>query len=120
MSPTRDDGKQYSMLSVFAGGAGSGFFCDIIMHPIDSVRARLQSMGSFVTRYAPKDPVQRAAWSKKWVYSGTRDTIKKMIINEGPTSLYQGMGVVMLLTIPAHALYFTGMMMVLSMVMIDN
>ena len=100
-----------SLLAVFAGGAGSGFCCDVCMHPVDTLRARLQSMSSFVRLYSPKGatPAELAAWNNKWAYTGLMDAAKKVVRNEGIHTFYQGVTVAMACTIPAHALYFTGM-----------
>eukprot|EP01097_Dermamoeba_algensis_P005348 TRINITY_DN33_c0_g1_i2.p1 TRINITY_DN33_c0_g1~~TRINITY_DN33_c0_g1_i2.p1 ORF type:complete len:289 (-),score=58.50 TRINITY_DN33_c0_g1_i2:420-1286(-) len=64
---------------------------DAVIHPLDTVRARLQ--------------VQRSGHE---IYKSTLDAFQKTIQREGWRSLYKGFGIVVLCSVPAHALYFAG------------
>lgn len=72
----------------FLAGAFAGILSDFVVHPIDTLRARLQA--------------QREA-----KYKGATDVFVKTIKGEGVKALYKGFGIVALATTPAHALYFT-------------
>jgi len=70
-------------------GAFAGMIADGIVHPIDTVRARLQ--------------IQVGAQSP-----GTFKTFCNILTKEGWRALYKGFGIVVAFTTPAHALYFVG------------
>jgi hypothetical protein len=82
--------KSVSEIVSFISGSGAGLIADGIVHPIDTVRARLQ--------------VQH----KKELYNGTIDAFKKIAKNEGIKVFYKGFGIVASFTVPAHGLYFLG------------
>ncbi|KAF2077064.1 hypothetical protein CYY_001631 [Polysphondylium violaceum] len=72
-------------------GATSGLLADSIMHPIDTIRARLQ--------------IEKVGQTQ---YRGTFHALQSIIKNEGVAYLYKGMPIVATATVPAHALYFFG------------
>eukprot|EP01112_Ceratiomyxa_fruticulosa_P011075 TRINITY_DN297_c0_g1_i1.p1 TRINITY_DN297_c0_g1~~TRINITY_DN297_c0_g1_i1.p1 ORF type:complete len:306 (+),score=44.53 TRINITY_DN297_c0_g1_i1:51-968(+) len=72
-------------------GAAAGVIADSCMHPIDTIRARMQ--------------VQRGSTG---LYKGTIHALISIIQQEGWTTLYKGYPIVVSATIPAHALYFVG------------
>ncbi|EGG21554.1 mitochondrial substrate carrier family protein [Cavenderia fasciculata] len=72
-------------------GAASGVLADSIMHPIDTIRARLQ--------------IEKVGQQQ---YKGTIDAFQSIIRKEGWRCLYKGFPIVVTATIPAHALYFYG------------
>ncbi|EFA81565.1 mitochondrial substrate carrier family protein [Heterostelium album PN500] len=72
-------------------GAASGVLADGIMHPIDTIRARLQ--------------VEKVGQQR---YTGTFNAFQSIIQKEGVRYLYKGFPIVVTATIPAHALYFFG------------
>jgi hypothetical protein len=76
-----------------AAGALAGLFSDALVHPIDTVRTRLQ--------------VQQRA-SSLAQYTSATDAFIKIIKHEGASKLYKGFGAVAAGTIPGHALYFSG------------
>eukprot|EP01132_Coremiostelium_polycephalum_P009983 gene9983-12237_t len=79
-----------SWLYIFTGAA-SGLLADSIMHPIDTIRARLQ--------------VEKVGQVQ---YRGTFHALNSIIKKEGVSYLYKGFPIVATATIPAHALYFFG------------
>lgn len=72
-------------------GATGGFIQDIIMHPADTVRARLQVVQTEITGSV-------AAYQHI-----VRNTIKR----EGPMGFYGGFSTVFMFSMPANAVYFT-------------
>jgi hypothetical protein len=82
---------QSSFWENFFCGAAAGGLADLVMHPVDTLRTRIQ--------------VQRADSS---AYKGTVDAFRRTVQGEGWRALYKGLGIVMCGTIPAHALYFSG------------
>ncbi|KYQ93210.1 hypothetical protein DLAC_11640 [Tieghemostelium lacteum] len=78
-------------LSITLVGAISGLVADSIMHPIDTIRARLQ--------------VEKVGKSQ---YNGTFHAMNMILKNEGVKYLYKGFPIVATATVPAHALYFYG------------
>jgi len=81
-----------STIALLAGALAGGV-ADFSVHPIDTVRTRLQ--------------VQKSQGSNA-AYRGTAHAFSSIIKNEGFTALYKGIGIVLASTIPAHALYFGG------------
>jgi hypothetical protein len=73
-------------ISLLAGGA-AGMVADAIVHPIDTVRARLQVQSG---------------------NNGLVSTYYNIVTKEGWRALYRGFGIVVAFTTPAHALYFLG------------
>jgi len=71
----------------FLAGAGAGMIADSVVHPVDTVRARLQTGKTDV---------------------GTFRTFSQILTKEGWRALYRGFGIVVAFTTPAHALYFLG------------
>lgn len=78
-------------LLYFGCGAISGAIGDSIVHPIDTIRCRLQ--------------VQHSSNIK---YRSTYHTLRTILKQEGINGLFGGLGTVLLFTIPAHAFYFGG------------
>lgn len=66
-------------------GALAGLIADLSVHPMDTIRARLQTRTS-----------------NKSVFG----TFKQIYLKEGFRTLYKGFGTVALFTVPAHSLYF--------------
>ncbi|KAK5576067.1 hypothetical protein RB653_007205 [Dictyostelium firmibasis] len=85
-----EDKKESSLLYILTG-ATSGLLADSIMHPIDTVRARVQ--------------IEKVGQSQ---YKGTFSALNQIIKNEGVSYLYKGFPIVATATVPAHALYFLG------------
>jgi hypothetical protein len=81
-----------NLRSILFCGAGAGLISDSIVHPIDTLRARLQVGGEDQKRGGR--------------YRNIFDCAKVTIREEGLRGLYKGYGVVMATTLPAHALYF--------------
>jgi len=76
-------------------GAGAGLLSDMVVHPVDTCRTRLQ--------------VQRGhASSGALFYKNTVDAFAKIVQLEGAKALYKGFAIVTTFTVPAHALYFWG------------
>lgn len=84
--------KEDSVSTILLGGALAGLFSDAIVHPIDTIRARLQ--------------VQSQAAAVK--YKSATHAFTHILKNEGPLALYRGFSIVAVGTIPGHALYFAG------------
>ncbi|XP_049851195.1 mitochondrial substrate carrier family protein E-like [Schistocerca gregaria] len=73
----------------FLAGAMAGIIGDMCVHPIDTIKTRLQAR-------------------RKQLYKGLIDGFRKILLHEGVGAFYQGFGTVATMTIPAHALYFGG------------
>lgn len=97
-----DSSNHESTLVHLLGGALAGLFSDGCVHPVDTIRARLQ-----VQQNIPHEHVKRLASSTTYYRSAT-DALVKMVRFEGASSLYRGFGAVAVGTIPGHALYFAG------------
>jgi hypothetical protein len=82
------------IMTPMLGGALAGLISDGAVHPIDTVRARLQCQNNLVRNAS--------------MYSGATDGFVKIMKHEGPLSLWRGFGAVFVGTIPGHALYFAG------------
>ena len=67
-------------------GAVAGFVTELCLHPFDTVRARIQTSST--------------------MYKGVGHALITMQCREGSRALYKGFPVVMVLSSPAHALYF--------------
>eukprot|EP00669_Euglena_mutabilis_P013105 TRINITY_DN7864_c0_g1_i1.p1 TRINITY_DN7864_c0_g1~~TRINITY_DN7864_c0_g1_i1.p1 ORF type:complete len:306 (-),score=53.26 TRINITY_DN7864_c0_g1_i1:161-1054(-) len=67
-------------------GAVAGLITEVCLHPFDTVRARLQTASK--------------------MYRGVGDALLTVSKTEGPQALYRGFPIVMMLSSPAHALYF--------------
>jgi solute carrier family 25 iron transporter 28/37 len=78
--------KESVTLHLF-GGALAGVIADGIVHPVDTIRARLQTQ-------------------KNISYTSATDALFKIYRTEGIKALYRGFGAVLVGTIPGHALYF--------------
>eukprot|EP01122_Echinamoeba_exundans_P009227 TRINITY_DN3211_c0_g1_i1.p1 TRINITY_DN3211_c0_g1~~TRINITY_DN3211_c0_g1_i1.p1 ORF type:complete len:303 (+),score=39.16 TRINITY_DN3211_c0_g1_i1:57-965(+) len=85
---SKESDAQSAALHLLAGAA-AGMVSDCIVHPIDTVRARLQTQ-------------------KGQMYKGMFDAFKQTVSREGWLALYKGIGIVWAFTTPAHALYFAG------------
>jgi hypothetical protein len=79
---------------LFFAGALSGLVADGVVHPIDTIRARLQ--------------VQRSRHVDPGHYRTATQAFWSILRLEGPGSLYRGFGAVACGTVPGHALYFAG------------
>lgn len=82
-----------SLGTAFISGAIAGGVGEVMFHPLDTVRARLQ--------------VQRGKVGQGQ-YRGLVDAVRKIVAAEGVRGLYKGYAIVGVLTIPAHGLYFGG------------
>lgn len=111
----------------------AGILSDFVVHPIDTLRARLQAQvclskhpsqrrysqvwifptdlsfpaASFKSNTRPDSETDSFLLQRAAVYKGAADAFVKTISNEGVKALYKGFGIVALATTPAHALYFT-------------
>ena len=94
----KDEGPARLARELFAGCMG-GVLTDLIVHPADTIRARLQVQSS-----APGV----SAIGEQARYTGTLDCARTMVRTEGWRSLYKGFRVVGMMSGPAHALYFGG------------
>ncbi|EGC39867.1 hypothetical protein DICPUDRAFT_85907 [Dictyostelium purpureum] len=86
----KEDKKESPLLYILTG-ATSGLVADSLMHPIDTIRARIQ--------------IEKVGKSQ---YRGTFHALNHIIKNEGASYLYKGFPIVATATVPAHALYFLG------------
>jgi len=84
--------RKESTFTHLSAGAAAGLFADTIVHPLDTIRARMQ--------------VQRGI--NNVVFKSTIDAFIKTIRFDGLRGLYKGYAIVALATTPAHAVYFTG------------
>eukprot|EP01066_Platyproteum_vivax_P001894 Platyproteum_vivax@DN12365_c0_g1_i1.p1 len=78
------------MKATLFGASISGFLGRVILHPLDSCKAKLQ--------------VQTLS---KVNYTGVRSVLKQVLQTEGVAGLYRGFGVVGVGSIPATCLYFS-------------
>ena len=90
-------------MEFFVVGAAAGLISDCVVHPIDTLRTRLQTQHSLHT---PSQTGTRSAVPPTRVTSFS--LLRSILKYEGPRALYQGFGIVALSTVPAHALYFYG------------
>jgi hypothetical protein len=87
-------GKEQDSITIsLAGGGLAGVTSDAIVHPIDTIRARLQ--------------VQNSSQQQQ-LYRSATHAFTQIVKNEGIGALYKGFSIVALGTIPGHALYFAG------------
>jgi solute carrier family 25 iron transporter 28/37 len=91
------DSTQDSIQTVLLGGALAGVISDSVVHPIDTIRARLQ-----VQNKSSDFTVGRTN------YRSATHALTQIIKTEGPLALYRGFSIVAIGTIPGHALYFAG------------
>jgi solute carrier family 25 (mitochondrial iron transporter), member 28/37 len=83
--------KEESGFVHLTSGALAGLLSDSVVHPIDTVRVRLQM-----------------ASSSEIKHKSATSTFFSILKNEGPSSLYKGFTAVVAGTVPGHALYFYG------------
>jgi hypothetical protein len=83
-----DSSTQHRLIA----GAAAGLVCDAFVHPMDTIRCRLQVERGNSMRFG----------------GSIGGAFMRIIQNEGIRSLYKGFGIVSVFTIPAHALYYTG------------
>ena len=77
-------------IALMLASASTGSFCRIFLHPLDTMKARLQ--------------VQT---SSKADYSGFIDAVRQTATKEGIKGFYRGFGVTFLGSMPASCIYFT-------------
>jgi hypothetical protein len=82
--------KQETALQHIISGAGAGLLSDAVVHPLDTIRVRMQMDGE-----------------KTKFRTGT-STFLHVLRNEGIPAFYKGFSAVATGTIPGHALYFYG------------
>ena len=92
-----------SISVILLGGALAGVTSDAIVHPIDTIRARLQVSPS---SSAAKSAATGTAAPP--LYRSATHAFGHIIKNEGFLALYRGFSIVAIGTIPGHALYFGG------------
>jgi len=85
-------GSTSNAVALAAGGL-SGLLADSLVHPIDTVRSRLQ--------------VQRGT-GPNLLYRTTFGSARHIVTTEGARALYKGFGSVAFFTLPAHGMYFAG------------
>lgn len=95
-----------------AAGALSGLLVDGIVHPLDTVRARIQTGALLITKTKATSISPSVLCSNNRTPTvlhcrNTLHAIISIIKLEGPRSLFNGFSSVALLSAPAHAIYFT-------------
>lgn len=112
-------------LAEIAAGCWSGIIADSVLHPVDTIRTRLQVQTEGNTPAPPisaetsrsssighlQDTTSRTTEATRSrtvpaAYRGVVDAALRMQKTEGALSLYQGIGATLLLSGPANALYF--------------
>ena len=88
--------RQEKLWGLFAGSV-SGILADLITHPLSTVKTRLQCQGA-----ANAESLHGQQY--KGFFSGFRHIVR----SEGPSALYQGVGIVVASAAPGQALYFGG------------
>jgi len=92
-STTSQFTQQYRrMFQHLIAGAVAGGIADFTMHPVDTIRTRIQ--------------IQRT--TSIGLYKNSFDAFRSTVRLEGWSALYKGIGIVLAGTIPAHGLYFVG------------
>lgn len=76
-------------------GAFAGLLADVFVHPIDLIRARLQTQSLI-----------RSGSESTAPYQSARHAFRVILKEEGPRGLYKGFAAVAVGTVPGHALYF--------------
>jgi len=84
-------------------GSLAGLISDICVHPVDTVRARLQVQRNYSLPSCPSSIILPGEY-----YRNTAHAFISIIRTEGVLALYKGFGIVFTCTIPAHGLYFAG------------
>lgn len=91
---------------------------DCIVHPVDTVRARLQTQVRTLECNLEIFPdLVDLFLQKGQMYKGMIDAFTKTVKAEGGMALYKGIGIVWAFTTPAHALYFAGYEMSKKLIM---
>lgn len=90
-----DYGETAPTKEFLAGGFG-GVCLVITGHPFDTVKVRLQTMRPSLKK------------NKKPMYAGTLDCAKKILVKEGLSGFYKGMGTPLLTVVPIYAISFYG------------
>jgi len=90
MSSSIDEKRSEPWVNLLAGGVG-GLACQVIGHPFDTVKVRLQTM----------KPIGH---SGKMVYTSATDCFSKIVRQEGPMVLFRGMSALALFSVPRFAL----------------
>jgi len=88
---------------ILFGGALAGVTSDAIVHPIDTIRARLQ-----VATTSTNNKGSSAGAGQQQPYKSATHAFSQIVRNEGVPALYRGFSIVAIGTIPGHALYFGG------------
>lgn len=99
-------------------GALAGLVSESVVHPMDTVRTRLQTQGRSPAAAGSAASAAAAAVGLKESgaaatmgghrYSGTGHALRTVLRQEGIRGLYGGFGPVCAFTVPAHGLYFIG------------
>ena len=101
----------------FISGALAGLVSESVVHPIDTVRTRLQTQGPSKAASGGATSAAAAAVGLKESgaaaaggqhYTGTGHALRTIMRQEGVRGLYGGFGPVCAFTVPAHGLYFIG------------
>jgi len=90
--------KQLSPLESTIAASLAGFTGRIILHPIDTIKARLQ-----VQTVSGSQIMQQ----QTHLYSNSLDAMRKIYASEGIRGFYRGLGVSLLFTAPAQTVYLT-------------
>ena len=89
------DSRHVSPLKNFIAGGFGGVCLVFAGHPLDTVKVKLQTM----PKPSPGQPP---------IYKNTFDCLKQIVIKEGPTGLYRGMGAPIAGVAPMYAVCFFG------------
>lgn len=86
--PVADGGRAWAVTADLVAGGAAGVVADSVVHPIDTVKARMQVAG------APR-------------YTSMRHALRRIVAEEGVRrGLYAGYGAVLAGTVPTHAIQF--------------
>lgn len=84
-------------------GAMAGLLADVVVHPIDLIRARLQTQSVASASTAPSTTTSP---KNAIAYRSATHAFRVILRDEGPRGLYKGFAAVAVGTVPGHALYF--------------
>lgn len=94
--------------SYLLSGALAGLMADALVHPLDTLRARLQTQRTILPASSNLIHPTAAIPSSTLSPPSATQLFFRIIRREGVRSLYRGFGAVAVGTIPGHALYFAG------------
>nr|QKK35439.1 mitochondrial Yia6 [Starmerella bombicola] len=86
-------------------GASAGLVAGVVVCPLDVVKTRLQTQGSIRATGESKSALSSAA-DLKMKSKGVIGTLRKIALEEGPRSLYNGLTPLLVGYLPSWAIYF--------------